>query len=258
MADIDPIVAWLRRQLGASGARGFVFGLSGGIDSAVVARLCQLAAPGAVAGVIMPCHSDPADEADARLVANHFEIPIVRVDLAPTYDQLTGTLASAMASLPAEQFPDPAHASVDLKAKLPLANVKPRLRMTSLYFVANTLNYMVAGTGNRSELSIGYVTKHGDGGVDLLPIGALLKSEVRAAARALDVPDAVIDKAPSAGLWLGQTDEAEMGFTYAELENYLTTGPQAVAPALAMRIERLIRASEHKRSLAPVPGGSND
>ena len=85
--------------------------------------------------------------------------------------------------------PDAAHATEDLKAKLPLANVKPRLRMTTLYFVANTLNYMVAGTGNRSELSIGYFTKYGDGGVDLLPIGNLLKSEVRAAARALGVPD---------------------------------------------------------------------
>ena len=150
---IDPIVAWLRRQLGASGARGFVFGLSGGIDSAVVARLCQLASPGAVAGVIMPCHSDPSDEADARLVANHFEIPVVRVDLAPAYDQLTRTLAAAIQDLPTEQFPDAAHASTDPKARLPLANVKPRLRMASVYYVANTLNYMVAGTGNRSELS---------------------------------------------------------------------------------------------------------
>ena len=256
--DIDPIVAWLRRQLAASAARGFVFGLSGGIDSAVVARLCQLAAPGAVIGVIMPCHSDPADEADARLLANRFEMPVVRVDLAATYDQLTRTLTAAIRDVPPEQFPDAAHASADPKAKLPLANMKPRLRMTSLYYVANTLNYMVAGTGNRSELAIGYFTKYGDGGVDLLPIGELLKSEVRAVARALGVPDPVIEKAPSAGLWLGQTDEAEMGFTYAELENYLTKGPQAVAPALAMRIERLIRASEHKRSLAPLPGGMND
>jgi NAD+ synthase len=90
--------------------------------------------------------------------------------------------------------------------------------------------------------------------VDLLPIGGLLKSEVRAAARRLGVPQPIIDKAPSAGLWLGQTDEAEMGFTYAELENYLTDGPGTVSPALAMRIERLMRGSEHKRSLAPAPG----
>lgn len=250
----DAIVEWLRQRLAHSGARGFVFGLSGGIDSAVVSRLCQLASPGNVAGVLMPCHSDPRDEADARLVADHFQIPTVRVDLASTYDHFVATLQSTVKQLPRELFPDSAHQSEDIKAKLPLANVKPRLRMTTLYFVANTLNYMVVGTGNRSELSIGYFTKYGDGGVDLLPIGNLLKSEVRAAARALGVPDPVIDKAPSAGLWLGQTDEAEMGFTYAELEDYLTKGPQTVSPALAMRIDRLMRSSEHKRALAPAPG----
>jgi NAD+ synthase len=112
---------------------------------------------------------------------------------------------------------------------------------------------MVVGTGNRSELTIGYFTKYGDGGVDLLPIGNLLKSDVRAAARELGVPSAIIEKAPSAGLWLGQTDEGEMGFTYADLENYLLSGPDAVSPALGLRIERLMRASEHKRALAPAP-----
>jgi NAD+ synthase len=136
---------------------------------------------------------------------------------------------------------------------MPLANVKPRLRMTALYYVANTLNYLVAGTGNRSELTIGYFTKYGDGGADILPIGTLLKDEVRALARELGVPEPVITKAPSAGLWLGQTDEGEMGFTYADLESYLTRGPAAVTPALAMRIERLMRATEHKRAIPPMP-----
>ena len=251
---IDGLVDWLRQRLSQSGAGGFVFGLSGGIDSAVVARLCQMAAPGNVAGVLMPCHSDPTDEADARLVADHFNIPIARIDLAPAFDLLTGDLRRALASLPQEQLAA-AHAADDIKARVPAANVKPRLRMTSLYFVANSLNYLVVGTGNRSELSIGYFTKYGDGGVDLLPIGGLLKSQVRAAARELGVPAAVIEKAPSAGLWLGQTDEDEMGFGYAELEDYLTKGPETVSPALAMRIERLIRQSEHKRGLAPVAGG---
>jgi NAD+ synthase len=254
----EGIVEWLRQQLARSAARGFVFGLSGGIDSAVVARLCQVASPGNVTGVLMPCHSDPRDEADARLVADHFQIPTIRVDLADSYDHFTNVLQQAARALPKELMPDAAHASTDLKAQMPMANVKPRMRMATLYFVANTLNYMVVGTGNRSELSIGYFTKYGDGGVDLLPIGNLLKSEVRAAARDLGVPDPVIEKAPSAGLWLGQTDEAEMGFSYAELEDYLTRGPQTVSPALAMRIERLMRGSEHKRALAPAPGGSDE
>lgn len=249
----DSIVEWLRQRLGHSGARGFVFGLSGGIDSAVVARLCQSAAPGNVLGVLMPCHSDPRDEADAALVADHFKIPTIRVDLAPAYDPFTGMLSQAVERIPREQLPDAAHATQDLKAKLPLANVKPRMRMTTLYYVANTLNYMVAGTGNRSELTIGYFTKYGDGGVDILPIGRLLKSEVRALAQAMKIPQGIIDKAPSAGLWEGQTDESEMGFSYAELERYLTDGPGSVSPALGLRIERLQRASDHKRALPPLP-----
>src|SRR5882672_4840090 len=91
----DSIVEWLRQRLNESGARGFVFGLSGGVDSAVVSRLCQLAAPSNVVGVLMPCHSDPRDEADAKLVADHFGIPTIRVELAPTYDDFTMVLREA-------------------------------------------------------------------------------------------------------------------------------------------------------------------
>jgi NAD+ synthase len=253
MTRSNDIVEWLRQRATAAGARGFVVGLSGGVDSAVVARLCQMASPGALVGVIMPCHSDPQDEADARLLADHFEIPAVRVDLGPAFDRLVDDLSIALSRLPADQQPVAPGEALDIKARVPLANVKPRLRMTSLYFVSNSLNYLVAGTGNRTELTIGYFTKYGDGGVDLLPIAGLLKSEVRAMAAELGVPQPIIDKAPSAGLWLGQTDEGEMGFTYADLEKYLTQGPGGVAPALALRIERLERGSEHKRALAPSP-----
>jgi len=252
-AQTEAIVDWLREQLQAAGSRGFVVGLSGGIDSAVVVRLCQMAAPGSVVGVVMPCHSDPRDEVDAMAVANHFKAAVIRVDLAPTFDTLTGALQDAVRTLPGGIARAPSGDATDIKARMPLANVKPRLRMATLYYVANTLNYMVVGTGNRSELTIGYFTKYGDGGVDLLPLGNLLKSDVRAAARELGVPSAIIEKAPSAGLWLGQTDEGEMGFTYADLENYLVAGPDAVAPALGLRIERLMRASDHKRALAPAP-----
>jgi NAD+ synthase len=247
------LAEWIRERVHASGARGIAVGLSGGIDSAVVVGLAQLAMREAVVGVLMPCHSDPRDEADARLIADHFKIASIRVDLAPSYDRLVSDLKSAVARLPASHAPVATADNVDIKSRVPLANIKPRLRMTSLYYLANALNYLVAGTGNRSELTIGYFTKYGDGGVDLLPIGHLLKSEVRALARSLEVPASVIEKPPSAGLWLGQTDEAEMGFTYDDLENYLTRGPEAVSPALAMRIERLVRASEHKRALAPTP-----
>ena len=247
------IADWMKERVTAAGSRGIVVGLSGGIDSAVVVGLAAIAMPGKVVGVMLPCHSDPRDEEDARISAEHFDVPALRVDLAPAYDTLLLDLRSAVAHLPDTQQPVLVHDEVDPKARVPVANLKPRLRMTALYFVANSLNYLVAGTGNRSELTIGYFTKYGDGGVDLLPIGRLLKSEVRAMAKAMGVPQPIIDKPPSAGLWEGQTDESEMGFSYADLERYLNEGPAGVSPALGLKIERLQRASDHKRALPPMP-----
>jgi NAD+ synthase len=241
----------MRRQLSSTVARGFVVGLSGGIDSAVVARLAQLAAPVNTVAAILPCHSDPEDERDAAAIATHFSLTTVRVDLAGAYDAAITAAQVNMQTLAGqarELKRDDA-----IQTRRPLANVKPRLRMTTLYLLANSLGYLVAGTGNRSELSIGYFTKHGDGAADLLPIGHLVKSEVRALARELNVPAAIIERTPSAGLWIGQSDEEEMGFSYAQLERYLDEGPQGVSPAIAMKIERLIRSSEHKRALPPIP-----
>jgi NAD+ synthase len=246
----NQIVTWLRERATMASARGFVVGLSGGVDSAVVVGLCERAMPGQVVGLILPCGSDPRDEADAQLVADHFAVPAVKVDLEPAYDALLAHVRSALDQLPRGMAPSPA---IDPSARVPFANIRPRLRMTALYFVANSLNYIVVGTGNKSELTIGYFTKHGDGAVDVLPIGHLLKSQVKSLAKDLGVPQSIIDKPPSAGLWVGQTDEAEMGFSYADLEGYLSRGPEGVSPALALRLERMIRASEHKRMLPPMP-----
>jgi NAD+ synthase len=245
------IADWIRQQVTAASARGLVVGLSGGLDSAIVARLSQIAMPANVVAAILPCHSDPRDERDAQLIVEQFGLPVVRIDLAPAYDLLVNDLKTIFLQLPREQAP--VTGSPDVKARLPLANLKPRLRMSTLYFIANSLNYLVVGTGNRSELTIGYFTKHGDGAADLLPLGRLLKSEERELAAELEIPQSIIDKAPSAGLWAGQTDEDELGFSYADLERYLKKGPEGVAPALAMRIERLIRSTEHKRGHALMP-----
>ena len=242
----EKISVWLKERAAAANAEGFVFGLSGGIDSAVVARLCQMATPGHVLGVMLPCYSQPQDEVDALLVAEAFKIPTVKVDLSKTFDSLGGTLDEALK----DEHPKLAVKVVDIKQRLPRANIKPRLRMASLYYVANALNYVVAGTGNKSEITLGYYTKYGDGGVDVLPIGALLKSEVRALAREIGVPEPVITKPPTAGLWPGQTDEAEMGFTYETLENYLNG--KEVPADVAKRIEQLRNASDHKRALPPI------
>src|SRR5262245_42487704 len=174
----------MRQQLNASGARGLVVGLSGGLDSAVVARLAQLAAPSAVLGVLLPCHGDPADEADAAAVAAHFSLPTIRIDLSSAYDVLTAGSQTAMKTLPA---PPQRPAQASTADRRPLANIKPRLRMTALYFLADSLNYLVAGTSNRTAIAAGQITKHGDGAVDIQPIGRLLKREVRAMARDMGV-----------------------------------------------------------------------
>ena len=247
MTRSNGIAAWLRERATAASARGFILGMSGGIDSAVVARLCQVAMPGQVLGVIMPCHSNPEDELDAVLAAEACKLPTVRVDLSSTYDLLTLDVTATASAERGHGFePDAA------RSKLALANVKPRLRMTTLYTIGTSLGFLVVGTGNRSEIAIGYYTKYGDGGVDVLPIGGLLKSEVRDLARELDVPARIIEKPPSAGLWAGQTDESEMGFTYADLESYLEAGPGSVSKETADRIARLANASAHKRELPPI------
>lgn len=245
----EKLAVWIRQQVVAADAHGVVVGLSGGMDSAVVARLCQMASPDAALGVLMPCVSDPADEQNARLVAGHFSLPVICVRLDETYGSLIDALRTATDAVPS--FAEVANDTS--RTRISLANIKARLRMTTLYFVANALNYLVAGTGNRSEIAVGYFTKHGDGGCDLLPLGNLLKTQVASLARELDVPQAILDKAPSAGLWSGQTDEEELGFSYHHLDSYFRHGPERVAPALALRVERLMRGSEHKRMLPALP-----
>jgi len=246
MIRAERISTWLRERAESAGARGYVFGLSGGIDSAVVSRLCQIAFPQRVLGVMLPCYSHPQDEADARLVATKFGFPAVRMDIGPAFDALTDSLMHAVKGLPSHVD------TVDIKQQTPEANLKPRLRMASLYYIANSLNYLVAGTGNRSEIMLGYYTKYGDGGVDVLPIGGLLKSEVRALARELGVPEPIITKPPTAGLWVGQTDESEMGFSYDVLEQYLANGSSAVPTHVATRIEQLRSSSDHKRAMPAI------
>ncbi|MDK2882314.1 MAG: synthase [Bacillota bacterium] len=228
--------AWIKGKVEEAGCKGVVFGLSGGIDSAVVAGLAKRAFPKNSLGVIMPCHSLPQDAEHARLVAERFDLPVREIILDEAYDALLSTLRVAEPSSPKE---------------LALANIKPRLRMITLYYLATQYDYLVLGTGNKSELTVGYFTKYGDAGVDLLPLGNLVKEQVRALARYLDVPEVVIAKAPSAGLWEGQTDEAEMGLTYAELDRYILTGEGR--PEVIGRIQAMKQKSEHKRRLPPVP-----
>lgn len=227
-----PIALWIRKQVKLSGAKGIVLGLSGGIDSAVVSALAKKAVgKNRVLGLLMPCHSNKQDLADARLVAKKLKLTTRLIDLSGVYDAFLKILPKA--------------------GSLAKANLKPRLRMIVLYYFANKLNYLVCGTGNKSELLVGYFTKHGDGATDILPIAGLLKKEVKALARALGIPDKIINKAPSAGLWLGQTDEAEMGITYPELDDILekmTLGRiQALPRQKVLKVMNMYKKSEHKR-----------
>jgi NAD+ synthase len=243
----EELARWMRQQMNAAGTHGFVVGLSGGLDSAVVARLAQLAAPGAVVAALLPCYSDPADEADAAAIAAHFSMNTVRIDLSAAYDAMTVEAQTAMRSLSVAARP------AALADRRPLANIKPRLRMAALYFLANSCSYLVAGTSNRAAIAAGQFTKYGDGGVDILPLGRLLKRDVRSLARSLSVPASIVERVPGAGLWIGQTDEEELGFSYVELDRYLEDGPEAISPATAMKIERLMRSAEHKAQLPPMP-----
>src|ERR1700676_1116866 len=138
MATVERLASWMRERLHAAGARGFVVGLSGGLDSAVVARLAQLAAPGGALGVLLPCHSDPQDERDAMLVARHFSLPIERIELSTAYDTLVAAVQPALGWItPPKGAAESAKSEDAHGGRLPLANIKPRLRMTALYFVAN-------------------------------------------------------------------------------------------------------------------------
>ena len=122
--------------------------------------------------------------------------------------------------------------------------------MCALYYYSNTYSMLVVGTSNRTEREIGYFTKHGDGAADILPIGALLKREVYELAAYLDVPDNVMKKEPSAGLWAGQTDEGELGISYDLLDSYLAG--ETVPPDVSERIDEMRRAAKHKLMVAPV------
>ncbi len=234
---VQSLVSWIKQSVLSAVAKGVVIGMSGGVDSCVAAVLCKRAFPETTLGVIMPCYSSQVDREHAELVATRFGIRVEVVVLDKVFDTLVKTL-------PGDHYGS-------ATKKLAESNIKPRLRMLTLYYFANRLNYLVVGATNRSELSVGYFTKYGDGGVDLMPLGNLVKSQVRDLARYLEIPREIIDKPPSAGLWEGQTDEEELGLTYKELDHYLVTGK--ADEKTKKKIDYMIDKSVHKRCLPYIP-----
>lgn len=224
-------VAFIRKVLEESGAKGIVFGNSGGKDSALVGILCKAACENTV-GVILPCSSKrnySQDANDAKTVGDQYGIETRTVDLAEVRDAVIHSLQSVT------ELNQPA-----------LVNIAPRLRMTTLYAIAASENRLVAGTGNQSEAYVGYFTKWGDGAHDFNPIADLTVTEIYEFLRYLNAPECILTKAPSAALFDGQTDENEMGVTYAELDAYIRG--ESVSPEKQQRIDRLHTISEHKRA----------
>ena len=206
---------------------GFVLGISGGLDSSVCAALIKKATADCL-GLILPIESDIKDIDDASEMTSVINLKTQYIDLTSVYKSLIKFL------------PD--------NSQIALGNIKARLRMAVIYYYANLNNYLVCGAGNKTELSLGYFTKYGDGACDILPLGDLYKFEVRELARVLGIPEQIIKKVPSAGLWQGQTDEGEIGFSYdvidktlQEIEKNQIKGD--VAEKLKFRIEH----NEHKR-----------
>lgn len=242
------LVTFLRTYAEDTKVSGYVLGVSGGVDSAVVAALAaEAVGPDRVLGLLLPhATSNPQDAIDGELVCQHLRIPFERIDITPIVTAAEQTCR--------------AHAPRDMSA----ANIRPRARMMVLYAHAQTMGRLVLGTGNKSELMVGYFTKWGDGAADVYPLGDLYKTDVWAIAQELALPSAIIEKKPSAGLFPGQTDEGELGMTYADLDKALAefeAGHEAatvarraaVPPELAATIERRMLSSVHKRSPLVIP-----
>lgn len=229
-AELESRVNFIKQMLAESGASGIVFGNSGGKDSALVGILCKKACENTV-GIMMPCESKrnfAEDMEDGREVAKKFEIENRMVDLTKTKHAVIAA---------AEKVSDLTTTAI--------SNIAPRLRMTTVYLIGQSENRLVAGTGNASERYMGYFTKWGDGAYDFNPIADLNVTQIYEFLKYLEAPGNIISKAPSAGLFEGQTDEGEMGVTYAAIDKYMATGE--ATPEETLIIERFHKRTEHKR-----------
>ena len=229
---ISYISAFIKEKVESANRKGVILGMSGGLDCSVVARLCQEAGV-SVKLVMLPDGEDMSKTTsmeDSMKLVNEFGFDYRTINIKDICDE----------------FENKINETLDV---LPKINIRPRVRMTILYSLAQNNSSYVIGTGNLDERLLGYFTKWGDGASDLNPLAMLTKGEVRILARHLNVPPPIINKAPSAGLFEGQTDEAELGFTYPEIDRFIlngTTGNQETDN----RLEARIKMSEHK--LKPI------
>ena len=234
--EVNLIIDWIRNYVGNSGAKGVVIGNSGGKDSAVVIALCVKALGiKNVLTVAMPCSSNPQDLEDAKLIADTFGAQMLTVDLSSVYENLCLEIESTITN--------------NLLTEATI-NIRPRLRMTTLYTIAQQNNFLVAGTGNACEQFIGYTTKWGDNASDFNPIAEFTVSKVLKIGKSLGVPNKILNKAPNDGLGSGN-DEEKLGITYKEIEEYIATGKTENLTSME-KIEKMHKQTEHKRKLIPV------
>lgn len=241
---VDAICNFIKTKLEESKTDGLVIGLSGGLDSSTVAYLCaRVIESDKILGLILPSETtSPKDIDDAMLVADNLGIKYKNLHI----DHLI------------EPFPKLCPQCS--KSALANGNLKARTRMMLLYYHSNSMNRLVMGTGNKTELLVGYFTKYGDGGVDVLPIGDLYKTHVKEIAAYIGVPKNIIEKAPTAGLWTGQTDEEELGIKYELLDKILylmadknlsvseVSKRLKIAEDEVLRIKNMVESSKHKLS----------
>ena len=238
---VGKIAGWISERIQSAGRKGVVLGMSGGIDCSVVACLCHKAGVD-IHLVMMPYGDDMSNSksyAHAMELIEKFKFPYHIYDIKPAVDALAVT----------EKIP--AFETTETNAELSLANIRPRVRMTYLYRLAQVGGRFVAGTGNLAERTVGYFTKWGDGACDFNPLGFMTKQEVYTLARYLGVPDCIINKKPSAGLWEGQTDEDELGMTYAQIDAFILNGSSG-DEAVDRLIEKRIAMSAHKFDEIPL------
>ena len=235
--EVNKRVEWISSLLAESGCTGVVFGNSGGKDCTLVGALCRLATKNVV-GIIMPCDSVRnygRDRDDAIFCANYYDVKTLEVDLSPVKQVFKKAVAPLTEGDNAQRL-----TSADI-------NINPRLRMMTVYVYAAAHNCLVAGTGNRSEIAMGYFTKWGDGAYDFNPIADLTVTEVYAMLRELNAPDIIMDKVPSAGLYEGQTDEDDLGISYKAIDDILLYNKGSEADKA--KVDDVMKKTEHKRNM---------
>lgn len=227
---IEQIVKFLNDYLKKTNTKGFVFGVSGGIDSALIGAIMSKYFPNNHLALTMNIYNSQKDIDDGMLVINHFNLNYKVIELEKVYDEFK---------------------KITPEHQMAQGNLKARMRMSTLYAYAQPVNYLVIGTSNAAEYLTGYFTKYGDSGSDIMPLVNLTKTNVYKCAQYLNVPSEIINKKPTAGLFENQTDEQDLKVSYKEIDNYLTN--KKISKESKERIEFLKKVSLHKKQMPKSP-----